>query len=235
MDVNINNVYLHNFESSSSCNAQITIRTLKKLKSILKYSLVSHNYYINNISKKGYKCRFDSSVQAHNDNYISLVDIGNCFKKFDSVRRFEPIYQFMYRGAFILLKKDWIDNELKKSKFVSPFNDINAVNYEMLEYLNINQKNLNQLIQKGLRYVIPGEIKVKDKIPFEEICGIAVTKHYIKTNDEIINLINDVLIEMDLSDLPVYILDTVLKPYFDINSKFDFILKDNIKKLTLNK
>lgn len=221
--MNINEMFLHNFYYSYKILNENQFRNI--LKSILTHSLVSYNWFMKNVDDEYYKQNWNSRIYGYSKDYVSLVDLKDVFSSSRKYKRSEVV-DFMQSGAFVLLKRDWIEKQLKESCNVSIFNKPKAVRREFINSL-IGKYNLEYLIEKGFEYVLPGEVKIKDYIPVSEIYALVFGEHFFETNPDDINIVKEVLRETNMEDLSLYNL------YCDIPPHVDNI--DNIKKYELRK
>jgi len=220
----VDNYFLHNFYYSYKIFDKNQFINL--LKSILTYSLVSYNYYQKLVgTNEGYKQNWNAKINGYSKDYVSLVYLKDIFSETRKYKRSE-IVDFMQTGAFILIKKDWVEKLLEDSKNTSIFEKPQAIKREFINPF-IGKYNLEYLISKGMEYVIPGEVKVKDYIPSEEICGLVFGEYFFKDNANDLNIIKKILLETNMEHLELYNLIS------DIPCCIENV--DNIKKYELKK
>lgn len=218
--MDISSIFLHSFKRGNIIDSvKEREGVAKRLKLILLYSLVSHKYYQNYIKPmegECYKQNWDNSTYGFSEDYISILDPHFiCEKPIPGVSYREISLFTNLPSAYIIMKREWINkiliesrqklnilNELDaKKKLLKNANEIDAIESSFMNlYLNPND-NLRQY-----EYVLPGEIKIRNQIPLEEICGLAFGKYILEGNKNI-DMINQVLNDTNMQHLPVYLIE----------------------------
>lgn len=222
--MDINDIYLHNFKGGNLIDSiEESENIARKLRLILTYSTVSYNYYqkyIKAIEGVHYVKHWGPNIYGSSEDYVSILDpYIICEKTIPSVS-YSNINIFLESpSAYIIFKREWIDKMLFESlkkresdikadahkKLLKGANEYDTINFKLFFWPSNDSNDYRNGELKRYEYVLPGEIKIKDRIPVEEICGLAFGEHIVK-EDKNINMINQVLRDTNMQHLPVYLI-----------------------------
>jgi len=200
----VQETYLHCYKGNGSIAKYEPEKFYNRLKLILTYSLVSYNYYQKFIlDKEGshYYQNWPSSVHGYSKNYVSLLD-PNIFLNPQGDMT-DPVSYVEYPGCFVVLNRSWIKNEIAKTKKdLSRTSKFKVVDREILYSVCGDSSDWSKF---GIPYVIQGEVKIRDRIPLEEICGLAFGENTLEGSDDI-TFLHKILVDVGIS-LPIYLLE----------------------------
>ena len=203
----VKNTFLHSFWGSNILDKDDHERFSNRLKLILKYSLVSYNYYwrhIRAIEGDLYKQHWRPNVRGYSQDYVCLMDSEALCNQKDTDIMYSSINKYnLVATAYIVLKRKWIEELIEESRktYTIPSKPL-AMNYDFIDIRNLNQ----HYDYEEMAYVIPGEVKVKNQIPFEEISGLAICSGIMKKEYNR-DLIKRMLEEVEMENFPLYSMD----------------------------
>jgi len=217
-------IFLHEFWTNYISGKKHEKQFYNKLKLILKYSLVSHNYYDKFIKEKEgdfYKQSTPPIVQGYSTNYVSLID-PQFLEQDDGKKYFmQDILDFLEnQGSYIVVKRDRIENFLSENKeSFTPMQAPKPTIHKAFDkaYVKANRTwvanncgNWHEALTRyGMEYVLAGEVKVRDRIPLEEITALAFGRNFIEGQQQM-EVVEKVLNDIGKPDFPLYLIENEL-------------------------
>ena len=168
-------VFLHEFWTNCISGKKAEEQFYNQLKLILKYSLVSRNYYEKFIKEKEgdiYKQSTSPKIHGYSKNYISLLDPQ--FLEDDDGKGYglrDILWFIKNPGAYTVIKRDWIENALSEvEQPIIP--KLTLTNYKAFDssYTEANYEFVEEhcrdwhdaFVRYEMEYVLAGEVKVQN-------------------------------------------------------------------------
>ena len=214
---NINNFLVHNFYGNYIKNNEDLFTS--RLENILTYSLVSKEFYLTNINKNTFLQNTANVTYGFSDDYVCLYDPSYILPRYDNIGIDMKSY-LCEPGSCILVNRKWVDDSLEEQEKNFKLGGSNKIiTRSMIKpYLsNFSPESIKK------DFVLPGEIKIKDKVPINEISGLAFESVILDDNYSM-ELITHILKKCNKEDIPIYEISPVYKDDMGFH-KMDLILK----------